>query len=321
MHEADKKANSKLHRSWLFEQERLAKQRQETALALPSIEMQAAIEDKYRTAIVDTWSYTAKNSLMYIPEGVSLTFEEQFDMEKKMRVISHDNTRFQASPFDPSKLHVTSTESRLNSIAPKLGVDGKELSNATPTINGYGFVAATPSPVPGRSAGDESPMMFWGEIEGTPFRLDGAATPSAYHSGTGPEFKIPDIPEREKIALGLEEKANAARRKRKTDALTHAQRSLASPRADRGSMSDKISYLSPSAQKLLSTKLSVRPGSNSRGATPSPSQSPLASPVTSILSSPKIAKGSDKSLSNLKAMLKRPTDSLTDDLLKLPKQT
>ena len=53
-------------------------------------------------------------------------------------------------------------------------MDGTELGmKETPKVGGYGFMA-TPSPAPGV---DESPLMTWGEIEGTPFRLDGGDTP------------------------------------------------------------------------------------------------------------------------------------------------
>ena len=68
----------------------------------------------------------------------------------------------------------------------KIGADGKEiLPPESPRVNGYGFVA-TPSPAPGVN---ESPLMTWGEIEGTPFRLDGGDTPMR-HSGPGPAFKV-----------------------------------------------------------------------------------------------------------------------------------
>ena len=207
-----------------------------------------------------------------------------------------------------------------------MGVDGKELvSKETPKVNGYGYVAATPSPVPGRLAGDESPLMTWGEIDSTPFRLDGSATPSySYHSGSGPEFKIPDIPEREKIALNLEEKANAARRKTKLEALKHVQRRIASPSVDssKGSLSDRYHVMSPAAQRLLSSKLNIRPGSakstRSNSATPSPSLS-----VESFSPIVKFTPPSNNSTTpnSLKAAFKKPViDSLTDNLLKLPKK-
>lgn len=57
----------------------------------------------------------------------------------------------------------------------RIGVDGNTLTTGTRAdIRGYGFVA-TPSPNP--SAMGDSPLMTWGEIEGTPFRLDGSGTP------------------------------------------------------------------------------------------------------------------------------------------------
>jgi len=40
--------------------------------------------------------------------------------------------------------------------------------------------------------------MTWGEIEGTPFRLDAPDIPAAI--GDAPAFKIPDVPVREKVA-------------------------------------------------------------------------------------------------------------------------
>lgn len=56
----------------------------------------------------------------------------------------------------------------------KIGVDGKELLKPeTPQVAGFSFVRS-PSPSPSVVG---SPLMTWGEIEGTPFRLDGSDTP------------------------------------------------------------------------------------------------------------------------------------------------
>lgn len=56
----------------------------------------------------------------------------------------------------------------------KIGVDGKELLKVeTPKIGGFGFIRS-PSPSPSLLG---SPLMTWGQIEGTPFRLDGSDTP------------------------------------------------------------------------------------------------------------------------------------------------
>jgi protein DGCR14 len=202
-------------------------------------------------------------------------------------------------------------------------------------VKGYGFVDASPSPMPGRSFGDESPMMTWGEIESTPFRLDSSATPYFAKTPNGPEFKIPDVPEREKLLFDLEEKNSAARRKKKNDAVAHVQRNLASPSKKTpknvalGSLSERINSMSPAAKQLLSMKLNVKTGDKSANSSPytpkDSSTTPRASPFNG-LSSPHVKPTSSQSIDNLRSTVKRTasssaTESLTDNLLKLPKMT
>ena len=69
---------------------------------------------------------------------------------------------------------------------------------------------------------DGTPLMTWGEIEGTPFRLDGSDTPLV-HRTPGPLFKIADVPRREKLAMDLAEKASRAHRAKKQEALRRVQ--------------------------------------------------------------------------------------------------
>ena len=68
---------------------------------------------------------------------------------------------------------------------------------------------------------DESPLMTWGEIDGTPFRLDATDTPLV-HKTSGPTFKIPDVPKRDRIGIELAEKASKAHRAKKEQALKQA---------------------------------------------------------------------------------------------------
>lgn len=319
MDEAEKKENLRVHRSWLVDQETKMLNKQNENLALPSIEQQA-IENN--TGIVETWSYKSKNALMFVPEAVELTFEERLEQAKRERIIVHENTRFKLNPFNLKQQKdslIQAAEHKALQLSGKLGIDGKEVAGETPKVNGYGYVATTPSPSPGRLPGDESPMMTWGEIEGTPFRLE-AATPYSCHSGDGPEFKIPDIPEREKIHLSLEEKASAARRKKKQEAFNLIQRNLSSPKCDSPSLQDKINFMSPAAQKLLSSKLRLNTDKSiSRDNTPSPMVRTPNSPYTP-LKSPNIK--TSQTINNLKTTVKRSnTDNLTDNLLKLPKKS
>lgn len=176
---------------------------------------------------------------------------------------------------------------------------------------------------------------------------------------SGPEFKMPSVPEREKIALNLEEKASNERRKRKDEAMRHFQRVLMpSPRVHvtpgsassvaSPSYSDRLSSMSPAARRLLEAKLNIKGSGTATAAAGSMSTpSPLISSTTAKFSlaspSPRVAsaaissssssfkspsvKISSQSIENLKSTLKRPyssvasSDSLTDDLLKLPKNT
>jgi hypothetical protein len=65
---------------------------------------------------------------------------------------------------------------------------------------------------------DASPLMTWGEIEGTPFRLDGSDTP-LIGSTRGPMFKIPEVPRRDRLLHELAEKTSKAHRDKKEKAL------------------------------------------------------------------------------------------------------
>lgn len=73
---------------------------------------------------------------------------------------------------------------------------------------------------------EDSPFMTWGEIEGTPFRLDGGDTP-LIHKTPGPIFKIPETPQRDRLAHELADKVGASHRAKKEKALSNARASLA----------------------------------------------------------------------------------------------
>ena len=60
--------------------------------------------------------------------------------------------------------------------------------------------------------------MTWGEIEGTPFRLDGGGTPIPM-AGKAPGFKIPDVPHRDRLGFELSEKASKLHRAKKQKAI------------------------------------------------------------------------------------------------------
>ena len=69
-------------------------------------------------------------------------------------------------------------------------------------------------------------MMTWGEIEGTPFALDASDTPVLSRT-PGPQFKIPDVPDRDKLHLELVDNVTKRHRAKREEALKQV-RSLAS---------------------------------------------------------------------------------------------
>ncbi|KAJ3074747.1 DiGeorge syndrome critical region protein 14 [Quaeritorhiza haematococci] len=176
-------------------------------------------------ATVEDWKYKAKNELMYYPEGAPLTLKDLGESRGPPKAISHSATRF---PTTTSTKEVLSSS---QSAAERLRTQEvwKEMAKATPAlfnpsatpssstqageaprINGYGFVAATPSPAPHRDI-DPSELMTWGFIEGTPLLMGSGADQTP-----GPSFKIPPTPKREEIGLKLSEMASKNLRKRAT---------------------------------------------------------------------------------------------------------
>ena len=93
----------------------------------------------------DTWRYTAKNSLMYVPEGVESSAVEMVQGASMKREIVHANTRL-PSQF-VHKCQPTSDHTKKFS-KDKVDVDGKTTSTDSPEINGYNFLS-TPHIQPG----------------------------------------------------------------------------------------------------------------------------------------------------------------------------
>ncbi|XP_078047700.1 splicing factor ESS-2 homolog [Augochlora pura] len=240
----------KLKFAWLYEAEKTSK-----ALTNDRIKDILAIENGDRKPNqLDTWSYKNKNYIMYVPDGVELTPDERIDLAKKKQIVVHENTRLRTNPFNEQQNKETINELAKNQSKAndgKIGVDGKEIvRNPTPRVNGFSFVA-TPSPRPGEC---ESPLMTWGQIEGTPFRLDGGDTP-LLRTSQGPSFRMAEPPKREQLALQLAEKAGERHRDRKTKALEAARRSLATP-SPRSTI-DRLSTMSPAARRLATQKLRI----------------------------------------------------------------
>ncbi|KAJ7193577.1 hypothetical protein O6H91_03G103500 [Diphasiastrum complanatum] len=255
-------------------------------LRLTSGDCENRITDGYGTSgqpasTLDTWTYQAKNLLMYdSAERADAPLTESEKEEKVQgppKVINMQNTRFHGKMFD-SKLREEDAVSILYTPVPgstptawafaerdtdkgRKRYDLEELRrtpqvkeiieagrrDANPPLKGtagYSFVA-TPSPAPGV---DESPFMTWGEIEGTPLRLEMEDTPVGIGgSGDGPHFKIPAPPTRDARAHTLSR--DAARSLREKSRIYQGG---LSPSPARGSMSPGLGVLSAAAQRFVS---------------------------------------------------------------------
>lgn len=281
---ADKKLRQKF--AVLYEAEKHTAAAIAHSLELPSIENQFKAIDGSKT--VDMWKYTNKNYIMYVPDGVELTKAEQLEMASRKQEVNYANTRLKQSPFDDSQSKETIGElakAQANVISGRIGVDGNTLDkpNRTPNMGGFGFVH-TPSATPFID-GSASPLMTWGELEGTPFRLDGGDTP--FRMAPGPSFHIAETSRRENIALELAEKAGKRMRDQKSKALEAAKQNISSPYI-RSSL-DRLAVMSPAAKKLASCSIGLRDSLMS----PSPRASPARTPKStsrSITPSPLVRK-------------------------------
>ncbi|GFX57532.1 splicing factor ESS-2 homolog [Trichonephila clavipes] len=189
---------------WLYKNEEEEQKKVTDMLALST-------EPEFKKPEPVTWAYKNRNALMYVPDGAPLTIEER--LAQGHREIHHSGTRFEnGAPFaaDAHKEAIVEAAAHHAKLKEgRVGIDGKEIQpQESPQVNGYGFVG-TPLPQPG--AGD-TPILTWGEIEGTPFRLDGGDTPLP-QTPSGQQFKMPQPSARERIAHSLADKVAKKHRK------------------------------------------------------------------------------------------------------------
>ncbi|XP_063368641.1 splicing factor ESS-2 homolog [Cydia amplana] len=253
----------------------------DSALALPSVEQQA--DQTERPLELDTWRYTARNHIMYVPDGA---LSQRPPPKPRLR---RHNTRLRAQPFDhaKSKAHISALARDQDLTAHgKIGVDGAAQEHS---------LLPPASPAPGAGP-DASPLMTWGSIEGTPFRLDGGDTPLP-HVGCGAAYRMLESGARERLALQLAERA--ARRRRPTTPS-------APPSPSFRSNTERLASMSPAARRLAtrhlaSPRLKLAPaGVGVQRHTPRPAPAPAPrTPLVHPAAGP------------------APTDNLTDNLLQI----
>ncbi|KRZ53688.1 Protein DGCR14 -like protein [Trichinella nativa] len=244
--------------AWMYLAEKEHALNLQKSMAIKAADEQLFLEAPSRLG-VDNWSYKAINSVMFVPEDAQWTNEEKIIRDKmKEREIVYKNTRLNENPWSSSNSKETSyaADAQLTHQG-KVNAQGEEMDFKDPRQR-FSLVV-TPSPIPGLR---DSPLMTWGEIEGTPFCLD--------------RGEIRDTSLREKLAKSM------------ADAVTKKSRQVKQEPPNDGSGTPwsglrSIERLSTAAQRFASTKLGIPTSSerpNSRCATPSPFFSGKSTPIS-----------------------------------------
>merc|ERR1719334_2602360 len=216
--------NDKKHRiknAWMYKDETLCLEMKAQQMALPSIEEQAMLPIKQLD--VDTWTYQNINTVFHNPEGLELSEKEKIELAKKQKIIKHDNTRISKTPWKTEKQMEQlkkEAEKQEALAAGKVGIDGKELVRPeTPSVNGFKLMSMTPNP---SLAVEDSPLMTWGQLEGTPYRLEGCETPLVTGHGAGSGYSMRPPSQRDRLAKELVDKNSKAYRDKKSKAIQQA---------------------------------------------------------------------------------------------------
>lgn len=226
---------------------------------------------------LELWPYQPANALYYFGNDAPLSESELAERTKgPPKQINRGATRFHGNVFEKSKPQETVIlyepvaetptgdallQREVEAIRKTYTQGGKEAGGS------YSYVA-TPSPAPGV---DASPFMTWGDIEGTPLRLEAEDTPVSIGGGEGPLFKMPAPPPRDRQAHQMSRKAASNLRARQD---IQAGRT---PKAPLGAASPAVGALSAAGQKLVNKAL----GKSNKDIDVGLRQSYRASPVRS----------------------------------------
>uniref|UniRef100_A0A915PGU9 Uncharacterized protein n=1 Tax=Meloidogyne floridensis TaxID=298350 RepID=A0A915PGU9_9BILA len=317
------KKRERVQNAWMYEAE--AKHNESLVSRdqpmLEAADEQLVAKNDQRPINVDNWSYKARNVVLFnhIDEA-PLTMQEHIDRAKTSEIhINKKGTRFkneqQKAPDQVAMARAAFQN--VSKIAGHVDVTGKQVGIESKTIG----LVATPTPIP-----DESPLMTWGEIEGTPFRLD--APEIQPHIENAPTFKIPEMPVREKVAAQIAEKiASSYNNKRKLAMNKIQEIAPKTPKfnASCRSGTSRVGTMSPAARTLLNERLGIRLGTDKLIKF---SPSPRGTPTSRTMFSPsiyKLVKPKSEANSGASTPSRLPesnksttTINVTDNLLNIP---
>jgi len=208
------------------------------------------LEEPKRTGLLDSWTYTVKNHLMFHPTGDEVTqFEPPVHLPAKE--IIPENTRFPGGFFDkPTKVE----EEKLKEAVP-----------STPVVDNFKLLR---TPTPSVNPGEE--FMTWGDIIGTPLHLkEEDLHEEARTSSSTKEFRVPATPARDEILYRLDAQSK------------ERSKHLGARRTTTPGHRTPMTPMSPAARALLRSRTNQGDPQlrASYGLTPTPSPRPFARPA------------------------------------------
>ncbi|KAG3183930.1 hypothetical protein C6341_g5248 [Phytophthora cactorum] len=154
-----------------------------------------------RPSAPETWKYRARNPLLFPPELEATRDICQVKADPGAQLLLENSSKSCSRlPPRPGKKTIYAN-SRFSSDDTKV-VQSESRGGTASSRKDYSLVPMTPLIAPGV---DASPLMTWGDIEGTPMILSSQATPGRIQSTPG--FEVKDTSQREKLANRLESEA------------------------------------------------------------------------------------------------------------------
>ncbi|KAJ1930554.1 hypothetical protein IWQ60_000164 [Tieghemiomyces parasiticus] len=209
-----------------------------------------APSDMDRPASIDSWNFTAKNTLMFAPDGLGADPSVQRDRTQP-KVIVHANTRFREPDLLKQALLSRRPGPTVTGGDSPMSTGGEDYNAGSHSE--FPLVASTPTFHPDDL---DDPLLTWGQMGGSPVDLDRSGTlptPSSAMPSleVGPRYTLPPASSRDLLGQRLAEKAvrRATPQRMTSPRASPLTRRGQTPRTPTG-RSLRHEALSPAARRL-----------------------------------------------------------------------
>ncbi|POM68992.1 hypothetical protein PHPALM_14776 [Phytophthora palmivora] len=205
-----------------------------------------------RPSAPETWKYRARNPLLFPPD-LEITREIcQVESGPRAQLLLENGSKQRSGRPPRASMKTVYANSRFSSEKVK-----------------YALVPMTPLIAPGVH---ESPLMTWGDIEGTPTVLSSRTTPDRILNT--PSFEVQETSRREKLASRLESEARHRTFNSRMPGITTPSRKR--PKTEKSPVSRSIRDRISSVRSALRTPLGSDPQLRASYSTPSRPPRPLS---------------------------------------------